>query len=28
MAGELKDRLNAALEGASVTELRFVTRSA
>ena len=28
MAGELKDRLNAALGGPSVTDLRFVTRSA
>ena len=27
MAGELKERLNGALGGASVTELRFVTRS-
>ena len=27
MAGELKDRLNAALDGPSVTDLRFVTRS-
>jgi predicted nucleic acid-binding Zn ribbon protein len=28
MAGELKDRLNAALGDPSVTDLRFVTRSA
>ena len=28
MAGELEDRLNAALDGPSVTDLRFVTRSA
>ena len=28
MSGELKDRLNAALEGAPVADLRFVTRSA
>jgi predicted nucleic acid-binding Zn ribbon protein len=27
MAGDMKDRLNAALEGAPVTDLRFVTRS-
>ena len=27
MSGELKDRLNAALEGPAVTDLRFVTRS-
>ena len=27
MAGELKDRLNAALGEGSVTDLRFVTRS-
>ena len=26
MQGELKDRLNASLEGAPVTDLRFVTR--
>jgi predicted nucleic acid-binding Zn ribbon protein len=27
MAGDLKDRLNGALEGAPVADLRFVTRS-
>jgi predicted nucleic acid-binding Zn ribbon protein len=27
MAGELRDRLNAALAGPAVTDLRFVTRS-
>jgi predicted nucleic acid-binding Zn ribbon protein len=27
MAADLRDRLNASLEGAQVTDLRFVTRS-
>ena len=27
MAGDLKERLNAALEGRPITDLRFVTRS-
>jgi predicted nucleic acid-binding Zn ribbon protein len=27
MAGDLRDRLNASLEGAPVADLRFVTRS-